>query len=154
MCVFLAPLIAPRRPSFLLLRSPSSPCRSIFSSVFLFHGSRLPDHAWQCMVDDYGPFLRRVSLFKFTFSTMSLLNFRLLWMTSFLMRSCLVTPAMRLKQLISNTLNLLHECRHQFCPRGFSRPRAKLEDYSTACRPNGHEQKPDKPTGMIHAPLL
>jgi len=38
---------------------------------------------------------------------MSLFIFKLLGMTLFLARSCLVTPAMRLRQLISNTLNLL-----------------------------------------------
>jgi len=64
------------------------------------------------MGSDSGSFLWRhqnnwVDRRKSTFSTMSLLFFKLLRMTSFLTRFCLVTPAMRLRRLISNTLYLL-----------------------------------------------
>jgi len=104
------PLVQPRQPSILLLRSPSSLSRSSFFLVFLSFCIHSRDHAWQCMGDDTGSYMRCGQnnwVVLIHFLDLPLLIFELLQMTSFLTRSCLVAPAMCLRQLILNTLNLL-----------------------------------------------
>jgi len=76
----------------LLLHPFTRPCMAMYGKRFWFILATWP---------------KKLSHLNSTFSTMSLFIFKLLRMTSFLTRSCLVTPAMRLRQLISKTLKLL-----------------------------------------------